>query len=83
MLELFLSSTLSCQQSDAIMLKIKLNESLPEYIRIELVETVKDYTKEWNKVEEMVPAEASQTAWWVWPLMTASNPADSGSRSNR
>jgi len=46
MLELFLSSTLSCQQSDAIMLKIKLNETLPEYIRIELVETVKDYTKE-------------------------------------
>jgi hypothetical protein len=46
MLELFLSSTLSCQQSDAIMLKIKLNKDLPEPIRIELVETVKDYTKE-------------------------------------
>jgi len=46
MLELFLSSTLTCQQSDAIMLKIKLNESLPEFVRIELVETVKDYTKE-------------------------------------
>ena len=46
MLELFLSTTLTCQQSDAIMLKIKLNESLPEEIRVELVETVKDYTKE-------------------------------------
>ena len=46
MLELFLSTTLTCQQSDAIMLKIKLNESLPEEIRLELVETVKDYTKE-------------------------------------
>jgi len=46
MLELLLSTTLTCQQSDAIMLKIKLNETLPEYIRIELVETVKDYTKE-------------------------------------
>jgi len=46
MLELLLSTTLSCQQSDAIMLKIKLNEDLPEHIRIELVETVKDYTKE-------------------------------------
>jgi len=28
------------------MLKIKLNDSLPEEIRLELVETVKDYTKE-------------------------------------
>jgi len=46
MLELLLSTTLTCQQSDAIMLKIKLNESLPEAVRIELVETVKDYTKE-------------------------------------
>jgi len=46
MLELLLSTTLSCQQSDAIMLKIKLNRDLPEHIRIELVETVKDYTKE-------------------------------------
>ena len=46
MLETFLSLTLSCQQSDAIMLKIKLNQNLSEEIRIELVETVKDYTKE-------------------------------------
>ena len=46
MLDLFLSITLTCQQSDAIMLKILLNNKLPEEIRVELVETVKDYTKE-------------------------------------
>ena len=48
MLETLLSITLSCQQSEAIVLKIKLNELLSEAVRIELVETVKDYTKECN-----------------------------------
>jgi len=46
MLEILLYSTLTCQQSDAIILKIKANEDLENFIKIELVETVKESTPE-------------------------------------
>ena len=46
MLDLFLSTTLTCPQSDKIMLRIMLNEHLPDEVKIELVETVKDYNQE-------------------------------------
>ena len=46
MLELFLSTTLTCPQSDKIMLRIVLNKHLSEEVKIELIETVKDYNQE-------------------------------------
>jgi hypothetical protein len=46
MLEILLYSTLTCPQADAIMLKIKANEDLEKFIKIELVETVKESTPE-------------------------------------
>jgi hypothetical protein len=46
MLDILLYSTLTCQQADAIMLKIKANEDLENFIKIELVETVKESTPE-------------------------------------
>jgi len=46
MFEFLLYSTLTCQQADAIMLKIKANEDLSKIIKIELLETVKDSTPE-------------------------------------
>ena len=46
MLEILLYSTLTCPQADAIMLKIKANENLENFIKIELVETVKESTPE-------------------------------------
>ena len=46
MLEILLYSTLTCPQADAIMLKIKANEDLESFIKIELVETVKESTPE-------------------------------------
>ena len=46
MLEILLYSTLTCPQADAIMLKIKANEDLENFIKIELVETVKESTPE-------------------------------------
>ena len=46
MLEILLYSTLTCPPADAIMLKIKANEDLENFIKIELVETVKESTPE-------------------------------------
>jgi hypothetical protein len=46
MFELLLYSTLTCQQSDALMLKIKTNKYLDDTIKIELVETIKDSAPE-------------------------------------
>ena len=46
MLELLLSTTLTCPQSDKIVLRIMLNENLPDEVKVELVETVKDYNQE-------------------------------------
>jgi hypothetical protein len=45
MIELFLYTTLSCQDSDAIMLRIARHKSLPPNVKIELVETVREATE--------------------------------------
>jgi hypothetical protein len=45
MLDLLLYVTLSCQDSDAIMLRIARHESLPPKVKIELVETVREATE--------------------------------------
>ena len=45
MLDLLLYTTLSCQDSDAIMLRIARHESLPPQVKVELVETVRDSTE--------------------------------------
>ena len=44
MVDLLLYSTLACADADAIMLKMKANEDLPQVVRIELIETVKEST---------------------------------------
>jgi len=45
MLDLLLYTTLSCQDSDAIMLRIARHKSLPPQVKVELVETVRDSTE--------------------------------------
>jgi len=44
--ELLLYTTLSCQQTDALMLRIRADDNLDEKIKIELVETVRDSAPE-------------------------------------
>ena len=44
MIDLLLYSSISCADADAIMLRIKKHEDLPEVVRVELVETVKEST---------------------------------------
>ncbi len=44
MVELLLYSSLTCADADAIMLRMKANEDIPQMVRIELIETVKDST---------------------------------------
>ena len=46
MVELLLSTTMSCADADVIMLRIKKHEYLNEAWKIELVETIKDYVPE-------------------------------------
>ena len=46
MVEVLLYTILSCQEADALMLRIKANDSLPHAVRLELVETVKDTAPE-------------------------------------
>ena len=46
MFDILLYSTLTCQQADAIMLRIKANEDLSKMVNIELVETLKEATPE-------------------------------------
>ena len=46
MVELLLSTTMSCVDADRIMLRIKTNEHLNDEWKVELVETIKDYTPE-------------------------------------
>jgi len=46
MAEFLLYTSLTCQQADAIMLRMKANENLDSIIKIELVETVKESTPE-------------------------------------
>nr|BAR31722.1 hypothetical protein [uncultured Mediterranean phage uvMED] len=42
MLELLFYSTLTCAQTDSIMLKIESNENLSNQVKVELVDTLKD-----------------------------------------
>ena len=46
MLELLFYSTLTCTQTDAIMLKIERNQNLDNQVKIELVETLKESAPE-------------------------------------
>ncbi len=43
MIELLLSTTMSCTDANAVMLRIKKHENLDEAWKLELVETIKDY----------------------------------------
>jgi hypothetical protein len=44
MLEILLYSTISCVDADAILLRIDAHKNLPDAIKVELVETVKEST---------------------------------------
>ena len=44
MVDLLLYSTLACADADAIMLRMKANEDIPQVVKVELVETVKEST---------------------------------------
>jgi hypothetical protein len=46
MLELLFYTTLSCSQTDALMLKIERNANLSPIVKVELVETLKDSAPE-------------------------------------
>ncbi|AEZ65728.1 hypothetical protein [Cyanophage S-TIM5] len=46
MLELLLNLNMTCQQADALILKINKYFDLSADVRLELVDTVKDYTPE-------------------------------------
>ena len=46
LIEYMLYSSLSCEQSLALMLKIQKHQDLSEMIKIELIETVKDSAPE-------------------------------------
>ena len=46
MLELLFYTSLTCQQADTIMLKMKANENLSNVFKVELIETVKESTPE-------------------------------------
>jgi len=45
MLDLLLYTTLNCQDSDAIMLRIARHKALPPQVKVELVETVREATE--------------------------------------
>jgi len=44
MVDLLLYSTIACADADAIVLRMKANEDLPQVVKVELVETVKEST---------------------------------------
>jgi hypothetical protein len=46
MIDLLVYSTLTCADADAIMLRIRSQNNLPQEVVIELVETVKESTPE-------------------------------------
>jgi hypothetical protein len=46
MLDLLFYSTLTCTQTDAIMLKIERNQNLSNQVKIELVDTLKESAPE-------------------------------------
>ena len=48
MVELLLSTTMACADADAVILRIQKHEHLNEQWKLELVETIKDYTPECN-----------------------------------
>ncbi len=46
MLEFLLYAQMTCQQSEALMLRITKDENLPPLVKVELVETVREATPE-------------------------------------
>ncbi len=46
MVELLLYTSLTCQQTDAIMLRMQQNENIDNVLRIELVEVMKESNPE-------------------------------------
>ena len=48
MLELLLSTTMACEDANAVIFRIKKHEHLKPAYKLELVETIKDYTPECN-----------------------------------
>ena len=46
MLELLFYTTLTCTQTDAIMLKIEANQNLSNTVKVESIETLKDSAPE-------------------------------------
>jgi len=46
MLELLFYSTLTCQQSDAVILRMQKNENISNALKIELVEVMKESNPE-------------------------------------
>ena len=42
MAEILLYTTLSCQQTDAVMLRIQANQHIDDVLKVELVETVRE-----------------------------------------
>ena len=46
MFEFLLYSSLTCPDADAVVFRIKAHESLDTEWKIELIETIKDYTPE-------------------------------------
>jgi|TARA_Y100000310_G_scaffold325236_1_gene388426 hypothetical protein len=44
MIDLLLYSTINCADADAILLRIDAHKNLPDAIKVELVETVKEST---------------------------------------
>ena len=46
MLELLFYSSLTCQQADTIMLKMKANEKISDAFKVELIEVMKESTPE-------------------------------------
>ena len=48
MFEFLLSSTIACEDANAVILRIEKHENLKAEWKVELVETIKDYTPECN-----------------------------------
>jgi len=46
MLEILFYSSLTCQQADAIMFRMKANENIPDAFKVELIEVMKESTPE-------------------------------------
>jgi hypothetical protein len=46
MLELLFYSSLTCQQADSIMIRMRANENIPPEYKVELIEVMKESTPE-------------------------------------